>query len=82
MTDTEYPPYKLDLEVIKKIEAGESSEEIVACIKRRYLGKEKAMDNFYSVWNFMPDGKEFGICFDFNNVRTMNIEVFQKMGPN
>ncbi len=77
--DSDYPPYRFDLEVIKKVEIPLDQKEIVACIKSRYvLGKVKNTENLYTLWNFKVDDKILGLCFDFNNIKTMEIQELKK----
>lgn len=76
--DPEYPPYKIDSEIINRVENGEKPDEIVACMKKRYLGKGKLAENFYTLWNFLVEDEVLGLCFDFNRVMSMNIEGVKK----
>ncbi len=77
--DIDYPPYKIDFDIKKKAAIPLESKEIVESIKNRYLlGKSKTTENLYTLWNFMEKGKTFGLCFDFNNIQTLEIEELKK----
>jgi len=76
--DPEYPPYKIDSEIINRVENKEKPDEIIDCMKRRYLGKGRLAENFYTLWNFFVEDEVLGLCFDLNNVLSMNVEDMKK----
>jgi hypothetical protein len=70
--DPEYPPYIIDKGVIDQAKKG-NSDKTSEFIKNRYmLGKPKLPESLHFLWNFNDEGKTFGICFNFNNVVTMD----------
>lgn len=74
--DPEYPPNKIDSVVVKKLKEGAKPSDI---LKKRYLlRKGKLPANFHILWNFRDRNKTFGVCFDFNNVRTIEIAKLRK----
>jgi hypothetical protein len=75
--DPEYPPNKVDPAVLKRREKGES--DIIPFLKERYIARKQNLpDNFHIIWNFKDEKETFGICFDFNNVRSMEKDNVRK----
>ena len=75
--DSEYPPYKID-NGVKDIELQAKNRDKTAnFIKNKYmLGKPRLPDSLFFLWNFEDEAKILGICFNFNNIKTLSaIEI-------
>ncbi|MCL5877220.1 MAG: hypothetical protein M1540_05355 [Candidatus Bathyarchaeota archaeon] len=70
--DKDYPPYKHDPAIAKKIDLKKPPEEIIAAMKRRYFGSDKTGESFYPLWNFIEGDKVLGVCFDFTKVQSVD----------
>ncbi len=68
-----YPLYELDPAAAKKLKTVDGlAIKIPYYLEDRYVkGKSTIPENFYLLWNFIDKGKTFGLCFDFNNVKTI-----------
>jgi hypothetical protein len=76
-SDPEYPPNFVDPMVIEKREKGEEQEKIRQFIEKRYSGRMKLPENLQILWNFKHKNETFGLCFDFNNVRSIKTDELQ-----
>ncbi len=79
--DTAYPPYFIDGAVKSCVTAKEASPDKTAkVIKERYIScKQKMPESLFFLWNFEDEGKNFGVCFNFNNVQTFETTEIEKL---
>lgn len=77
--DVEYPPYKIDPPIVKRLKSKKSTEVIAAYMKERYFGDAKLPENLFVLWNFSHEGETSAVCFDFNNVKSTEIEELQDL---
>jgi hypothetical protein len=77
--DKKYPPYIID-NAVKDVALKGQEEKTAEYIKNRYmLGKPKLSDSLFFLWNFEDEEKNFGLCFNFNNVQTIDgLEIDSK----
>ena len=77
--ELEYPLHKIDPSVVKRHKNGLSLDRIVEYMKDRYFqGNSRLPANLHILWNFRHEKEIFGICFDFNNVQSVEISEFEK----
>mgnify|MGYP001028985875 CR=1 FL=1 len=75
LEDPEYPPYAIDSYVReKRAKSPEPSRaQLAQLVKKRYFLREGLPTRFYAIGHFADetDKETFGICFDFDNVRSI-----------
>ncbi len=77
--DTSYPPYLIDGTVKKTAQRGDP-DKTVTLIKERYIfGKQKMPESLFFLWNFEEGGNTFGLCFNFNNIQTIEKAKIEKL---
>jgi len=84
LTDSEYPPYKIDHTVLRKASAlasdsskdsDQKTRELRDFVKERYFNYKTDLGlRFHRIKHFHDQGESIGICFDFNNVKSVPIE--------
>jgi hypothetical protein len=84
LTDPEYPPYKIDPTVIRKATAltsdtskdpDQKKQELRSYVKDRYFNYRTDLGlRLYRIKHFADHNESMGICFDFNNVKSLPID--------
>lgn len=74
----DYPVHKLDpvIEALHK-KTNNTIEDIACNIEDRYF-KTTLPDSLFVLWNFSPETGIFGLCLDFNNIKSVELVEVNK----
>ena len=75
--DFEYPPYKIDHCLVEKAEGIKNKKldqhSLIPKARERYLSGSKLCESLYTLYNIKEENSFIKICFDFNNVKSIEI---------
>jgi len=81
LQDREYPPYRIDSDLSRQLAGCSFTDSTKDAVRRKYFQPGGRLSpRFYRIRHFADseDKEPFGICFDFNNVRSIGLDHLAK----
>jgi len=70
------PTIKFQKEVVEHLE--KTKKEFLKYMQQRYLEKGQFPEKLYTIWHFIEDDLAHPICFDLNNVESVELQHIEK----
>lgn len=79
LKDKKHPIYSIDKKFKIPDRNGMSNEQFESKIRGQLNRLKNEHDRYYTIWNYSEEeGKYFGLCFDFQNIQSIDKDKFKK----